>query len=86
MVFRRKGWFIRKSEVISLRTAGKRLPGKKLAVYIGAVVAVLVLSYNLIKDLSFILISDKGGVLKTTYKSSIKQVIYSLKDLYRFRK
>ena len=86
MVFRRKGWFIRKSEVISLRTAGKRLPGKKLAVYIGAVVAVLVLSYNLIKDLSFILISDKGGVLKTTYNPSIRQVIDSLKDLYRIRK
>ena len=54
--------FIQKLEVISLRTSGKRLPGKTLAVYIGAVIAVLVLSYNLTKDLSFILISDKEGI------------------------
>ena len=57
----RKNQFIHKSEVISLRTSGKRLPGKKLAVYIGVVIAVLVLLYNLTKDLSFILISDKEG-------------------------
>ena len=56
------GLFIQRLEVISLRTSGKRLPGKKLAVYIGAVIAVLVLSYNLTKDLSFILISDKEGI------------------------
>ena len=61
--FRRNGLFIQKSEVISLRTSKKTLPGKKLAVYIGAVIAVLVLSYNLIKDLSFILISDKKGII-----------------------
>ena len=52
----------KKPEVISLRTSGKLLPGKKLAVYLGAVIAVFVLSYNLTKDLSFILISDKEGI------------------------
>ena len=57
-----KGLFIQKLEVIALRTSGKRLPGKMLAVYIGAVIAVLVLLYNLTKDLSFILISDKEGI------------------------
>ena len=55
----------KKPEVISLRTSGKRLPGKKLAVYNGAVIAVLVLAYNLTKDLSFILISDKEGILNS---------------------
>ena len=59
--------FIQKLEVIALRTSGKRLPGKKLAVYIGAVIAVLVLLYNLTKDLSFILISDKEGILKLCF-------------------
>ena len=59
------GLFIQKLEVISLRTSGKRLPGKTLAVYIGAVIAVLVLSYNLARDLPFILISDKEGIIFT---------------------
>ena len=54
--------FIQKLEVIALRTSGKRLPGKKLAVFIGAVIAVLILSYNLTKDLQFIIISDKEGI------------------------
>ena len=58
---------IQKPEVISLRTSGKRLPGKKLAVYNGAVIAVLLLAYNLIKDFSFILISDKEGILKLCF-------------------
>ena len=58
---------IQKPEVISLRTSGKRLPGKKLAVYNGAVIAVLVLAYNLTKDFSFILISDKEGILKLCF-------------------
>ena len=57
--------FIRKSEVISLKTSGKRLPGKKLAIYVGVVIAVLVLAYNLTKDLSFILVSDKEGVFNS---------------------
>ena len=61
--------FIPKSEVITLRTSGKRLPGKKLAVYTGTVIALLVLSYNLTRDLSFILISDKEGILKDTLVS-----------------
>ena len=61
------GLFIQKLEVISLRTSGKRLPGKKLAVYNGAVIAVLVLAYNLTKDLSFILFSDKEGILKLCF-------------------
>ena len=47
---------------MSLKTSGKRLPGKKLAIYVGVVIAVLVLAYNLTKDLSFILVSDKEGV------------------------
>ena len=54
--------FIQKSEIISLRTSKKTLPGRKLAIYIGCVIAVLVLSYNLTKDLSFILVSNKEGV------------------------
>ena len=48
--------------MISLRTSGKRLPGKKQAIYIGSVIAVLVLSYNLTKDFSFILVADKEEV------------------------
>ena len=50
---------------MSLKTSGKRLPGKKLAIYIGVVIAVLVLAYNLTKDLSFIFVSDKEGVLNS---------------------
>ena len=57
-----KKMFIQKSEVISLKTSGKRMPGKKLAIYVGVVIAVLVLGYNLTKDLPFILVSDKEGV------------------------
>ena len=56
--------FIQKTEVISLKTSKKTLPGKKLAIYIGVVIAVLILSYNLTKDLSFIFVSDKEGVSK----------------------
>ena len=55
-------FFIQKSEVISLRTSRKTLPGRKLAIYIGCVIAVLVLSYNLTKDLSFILVSNKEEI------------------------
>ena len=51
------------TEVISLRTAVKRRPGKKLAIFIGAVTAVLILSYNLSKDIWFICITDKEGTL-----------------------
>ena len=58
--------FIQKSEVVSLRTSKKTLPGRKLAIYIGCVIAVLVLSYNLTKDLSFILVSNKERVLYLT--------------------
>ena len=58
--------FIHKSEVISLKTSGKRLPGKKLAIYVGVVLAVLVLAYNLTKDLSFILVCDKEGDFNKT--------------------
>ena len=61
----RQTFFIQKLEIIALRTSGKRLPGKKLAIYVGVVIAVLVLSYNLTKDLSFILISDKEGILNS---------------------
>ena len=50
---------------IGKKTSGKRLPGKKLAIYIGVVFAVLVLAYNLTKDLSFILVSDKEGILNS---------------------
>ena len=58
--------FIQKLEVISLKTSGKRLPGKKLAIYVGVVIAVLILLYNLSRDLSFILVSDKEGVFNST--------------------
>ena len=54
--------FIWNLEVIPLRTSGKRLPGKEIAIYFGIVIAVLVLSYNLSKDFSFILVSDKEEV------------------------
>ena len=57
--------FIHKSEVISLQTSGKRLPGKELAIYVGVVIAVLVLAYSLTKDLSFILVCDKEGVFNS---------------------
>ena len=59
--------FIQKLEVISLKTSGKRLPGKKLAIYVGVLIAVLVLAYNLTKDLSFILVSDKEGVINSIF-------------------
>ena len=51
------------TEVISLRTAVKRRPGKKISIFIGAVTAVLMLSYNLSKDIWFIYITDKEGIL-----------------------
>ena len=92
-----KKLFIQKSEVIPLRTSGKRLPGKKLAIYIGVVIAVLVLSFNLTRDLSFILVSDKEGVCNFICSKSlvttcdqirpirvfITVLIYSSKGLYR---
>ena len=59
-----KIWSSKKSEVISLRTSGKRLPGKKLAIYVAVVISVLVLSFNLTRNLSFIVVSDKEGVFE----------------------
>ena len=47
------------TDVIALRTGGKRRPGKELAIYIGVVIAILVISYELRKDIAFILICDK---------------------------
>ena len=76
-----EGLFIQKWEVISLRTSKKTLPGKKLAIYIGVVIAVLILSYNLTKDLPFILVYDKEGVLKLIWNHSLKPIIYSFKGL-----
>ena len=73
---------IPKSVVISLRTSGKRLPGKKLAIYVGVVIAVLVLSYNLTRNLSFIVVSDKEGVFEFILNQSIKPFTYSFKGLY----
>ena len=61
-------WFVNpRSEVISLRRSGlskdtKRLPGKNLAVFIGVVISSLILTYNLTRDLSFILTSDKERI------------------------
>ena len=63
--------FIQYSEVISLRTAGKRLPGKKCAIYIGSVISVLILSYNLTKNLSFIMTFDKKGISSLTLSIAI---------------
>ena len=57
--------FIQKSEIVSLRTSKKTLPGRKLAIYIGCVIAILILSYNLTKNLSFILVSHKKGVFNS---------------------
>ena len=42
-----------------MRTGGKRRPGKVLAIYIGVVIAITVIAYELRKDISFILICDK---------------------------
>ena len=58
--------FVHSSEVISLKTSGKILPGKKLAIYVGVVISVLVLSFNLTRNLSFILVSDKEGIFNLT--------------------
>ena len=58
--------------MISLRTSGKRLPGKKQAIYIGSVIAVLVLSYNLTKDFSFILVADKEEVFNYKFHLRLK--------------
>ena len=84
--------FIPKSEVISLRTSKKILPGKKLAIYIGVVISVLILSYNLTKNLPFIFVSDKEGIFKLTRNlSEIDYLtpiafLYSLEGLYLTRK
>ena len=75
-------WFVNpRSEVISLRRSGlskdtKRLPGKNLAVFIGVVISSLILSYNLTRDLSFILTSDKERII-SFYFSIIATVIGS---------
>lgn len=45
--------------VIPLRTAVKRQPGRKLAIYIGVVITVLILLFNLTIDKIFILNCDK---------------------------
>ena len=60
--------------MIFLRTSGKTLPGKKLAIYISVVIAVLVLSYNLSRDLPFILVSDKEGILNFKVWVMVKSV------------
>ena len=62
------------TEVISLRTALKRRPGKKIAIFIGAVTAILILSYNLSKDIWFIYITDKEGIL-TLQNSESTEII-----------
>ena len=46
-------------KVIPLRTAVKRQPGRKLAIYIGVVITLLMLMYNLSIDKTFILKCDK---------------------------
>ena len=46
-------------KVTSLRTGEKRLPGRNLAIYIGVVIAVLIMSYNLTKDILFIFMCNK---------------------------
>ena len=48
-------------EIISLRTSHKRLPGRELAIYSGAMFAILVLSYNLARHRWFIRVSDKAS-------------------------
>ena len=63
------------TEVISLRTAVKRRPGKKLAIFIGAVTAVLILSYNLSKDIWFICITDKEGTLTLQNSEPIEIIL-----------
>ena len=46
-------------EVISLRTALKTIPGRKLAIYVGVVITALILLFNLSIDQIFILKCDK---------------------------
>ena len=48
-------------EVIPLRTAVKRLPGRKLAIYVGVVITALILLFNLSIDQIFILKCDKDS-------------------------
>ena len=48
--------------VIPLRTALKIIPGKKLAIYIGVVITLLMLMYNLSIDKTFILKCDKDWI------------------------
>ena len=45
--------------VIPLRTALKIIPGRKLAIYIGVVITLLILMYNLSIDKTFISKCDK---------------------------
>ena len=47
-------------EVIPLRTAVKRLPGRKLAIYVGVVITALILLFNLSIDQIFIWKCDKA--------------------------
>ena len=71
------------SDVIALRTGGKRRPGKELAIYIGVVVAILVISYELRKDISFILICDKDWNSSKIFEQSDKHCsVKFFKDLY----
>ena len=60
------------SDVIALRTGVKRRPGKELTIYIGVVVAILVISYELRKDISFILICDKDWNISKIFCQSDK--------------
>ena len=46
-------------EVIPLKIALKIIPGRKLAIYIGVVITVLILLFNLTIDQIFILKCDK---------------------------
>ena len=48
-------------EVIPLRTAVKRLPGRKLAIYVGVVITALILLFNLSIDQIFILKCEKDS-------------------------
>ena len=55
-------------KVTSLRTGEKRRPGRNLAIYIGVVIAVLIMSYNLTKDIFFIFLCNKVWELGFFYK------------------
>ena len=62
-------------KVTSLRTGEKKRPGRNLAIYTGVVIAVLIMSYNLTKDILFIFMCNKAWKFRFFKSISLRQLI-----------